>query len=151
MHAATHALIHALKYRCTRLLAPLVIVKIYVSALQSPAMSAWVWFVTKVTNQIFLQANNILIKFCKYTVISQHAFRWKLKFSVKYSGSVYFICVQKGQSAYSLFKTLYDDWPYWTQMIFPDLATQDVQLLPILHSPFLWVIDLSYEHETEGF
>ncbi len=35
------------------------------------------------------------------------------------------ICVQKGQSAYSLFKTLYADWPFWTQMRFPD----DVQLL----------------------
>jgi hypothetical protein len=32
----------------------------------------------------------------------------------------------KGQSAYSLFKTLYADWPIWTQMRFPDLATQDV-------------------------
>ncbi len=25
------------------------------------------------------------------------------------------ICVQTGQSAYGLFKTLYADWPIWTQ------------------------------------
>ncbi len=34
-----------------------------------------------------------------------------------------------GQSAYSLIKTLYADWPYLIQNWFPDLETQDVQLL----------------------
>jgi hypothetical protein len=35
-------------------------------------------------------------------------------------------CVQIGQSAYSVLKRPYADWPVWTQMRFPDLATQDV-------------------------
>jgi hypothetical protein len=38
-------------------------------------------------------------------------------------------CVQIGQSAYSIFKMLYAELPYWSQNLFPDLATQDVQLL----------------------
>jgi hypothetical protein len=46
------------------------------------------------------------------------------------SGIINFV-VQKGQSAYSIFKTLYADWPYWVHNWFPDLATQDVQLLLI--------------------